>query len=45
MEIAESQAYRAVAWLSAHRFPLFVLLALVALVITGVGASMCCFAD
>jgi hypothetical protein len=44
MEMAQAQALKTVAWLSAHRFPLFVLLALVALVITGVGASMCCLA-
>ncbi|MDH6514194.1 hypothetical protein M2164_000670 [Streptomyces sp. SAI-208] len=42
MEMAQAQALKTVAWLSAHRFPVLVLLALAALVVTGVGASMCC---
>ncbi|MDH6455735.1 MULTISPECIES: hypothetical protein [unclassified Streptomyces] len=42
MEMTQAQTHKTIAWLSAHRFPLLVLLALVALVITGVGASMCC---
>ncbi|MET7700951.1 MULTISPECIES: hypothetical protein [unclassified Streptomyces] len=45
MEIAEAQVNRTAAWLSARRLPLLVLLALVALVVTGVGASMCCLVE